>query len=194
MSPIDVLHLKLPFARARMLLDPRRAEGLAVGRKPMTTLVRRMGFTPLYRKLRKNRKAPGQTIWTYLLRTLAITRSNQVGAMAISYIPIAPGFVYLAAVIDWNSGRVLTWHVAFSKRAVFCTEAVEEAIGKYRMPEMFNTDQGSRLTGSGLSGLLLEHGIRISLDAKGRGRDNVLIERLWRSIKGEEVYLHAKTR
>ncbi len=191
MRRIDELHLELPFAGARMLRDLVRAEGFAVGRKHMTTLMRRMGITALYRKPNTSRKAPGHTIWPYLLRTLAITRSNHVWAMDISYIPMARGFVYLAAVIDWHSRRVLAWRLSISMDTAFCTEAVEEAITKYGKPEIFNTDQGSQFTSSAFTGLLQGHGIRISMDGKGCWRDNVFIERVWRSIKYEEVYLHA---
>ena len=141
MRRIDELHLELPFAGARMLRDLLRTEGFAVGRKPMTTLMRRMGITALYRKPNTSRKAPGHTIYPYLLRTLAITRSNHVWAMDISYIPMARGFVYLAAVIDWHSRRVLAWRLSISMDTAFCTEAVEEAIAKYGKPEIFNTDQ-----------------------------------------------------
>ena len=191
MRRIDELHLELPFAGARMLRDLLRAEGFAVGRKHMTTLMRRMGITALYRKPNTSKRAPGHTIYPYLLRTLAITRSNHVWAMDISYIPMARGFVYLAAVIDWHSRRVLAWRLSISMDTAFCTEAVEEAIAKYGKPEIFNTDQGSQFTSSAFTGLLHEHGIRVSMDSKGCWRDNVFIERVWRSIKYEEVYLHA---
>ena len=145
MRRIDELHLELPFAGARMLRDLLRAEGFAVERKHMTTLMRRMGITALYRKPNTSKKAPGQTIYPYLLRTLAITRSNHVWAMDISYIPMARGFVYLAAVIDWHSRKVLAWRLSISMDTAFCTEAVEEAIDRYGKPEIFNTDQGSQL-------------------------------------------------
>ena len=191
MRRIDEVHLELPFAGARMLRDLLQAEGFAVGRKHMTTLMRRMGITALYRRPNTSKKAPGNTIYPYLLRTLAITRSNHVWAMDITYIPMARGFVYLAAVIDWHSRRVLAWRLSISMDTAFCTEAVEEAIAKYGKPEIFNTDQGSQFTSSAFTGLLLEHGIRISMDGKGCWRDNVFIERVWRSIKYEEVYLHA---
>jgi putative transposase len=191
MRRIDELHLELPFAGARMLRDLLRGEGVVVGRKHMTTLMRRMAITALYRKPNTSKKAPGRKIYPYLLRTLPITRANQVWAMDISYIPMAKGFVYLAAVIDWYSRRVLAWRLSISMDTVFCTEAVEEAIARYGTPEIFNTDQGSQFTSSAFTGLLTEHGIRISMDGKGCWRDNVFIERLWRSIKYEEVYLHA---
>ena len=145
MRRIDELHLELPFAGARMLRDLLRAEGFTVGRKHMTTLMRRMGITALYRKPNTSRRAPGHAIWPYLLRTLAITRSNHVWAMDISYIPMARGFVYLAAVIDWHSRRVLAWRVSISMDTTFCAEAVEEAIARYGKPEILNTDQGSQL-------------------------------------------------
>ena len=190
MRRIDELHLELPFAGARMLRDLLRAEGFTLGRKHMTTLMRRMGITALYRKPNTSKRSPGHTIYPYLLRTLAITRSNHVWAMDISYIPMARGFVYLAAVIDWHSRRVLAWRLSISMDTAFCTEAVEEAIAKYGKPEIFNTDQGSQFTSSAFTGLLREHGIRISMDGKGCWRDNVFIERVWRSIN-EEVYLHA---
>ena len=191
MRRIDELHLELPFAGARMLRDLLRAEGFTVGRKHMTTLMRRLGLTALYRKPNTSKRAPGHTIWPYLLRTLAITRSNHVWAMDISCIPMVRGFVYLATVIDCHRRRVLAWHLSISMDTAFCTEAVEEAIAKCGKPEIFNTDQGSQFTSSTFSGLLLEHGIRISMDGKGCWRDNVFIERVWRSIKYEEVYLHA---
>jgi putative transposase len=191
MRAIDELHLELPFAGARMLRDLLRAEGWAVGRKHVTTLMQRMGLTALYRKPNTSRRAPGHTIYPYLLRTLAITRANQVWAMDITYIPMARGFVYLAAVLDWHSRRVLAWRVSISMDTAFCVEAVEEAIGKYGAPEIFNTDQGSQFTSSAFTSLLHAHDMRISMDGKGCWRDNVFVERLWRSIKYEEVYLHA---
>ena len=191
MRRIDELHLELPFAGARMLRDLLRAEGFAVGRKQRTTRMRRRGITALYRRPNTSRKAPGQTIHPYLLRTLAITRSNHVWAMDISYIPMARGFVYLAAVIDWHSRKGLAWRLSISMDTAFCTEAVEEAIARYGKPEIFNTDQGSQFTSSEFTRLLHGHGIRISMVGKGCWRDKVFVERVWRSIKYEEVYLHA---
>ena len=190
MRRIDELHLELPFAGARMLRDLLRAEDFAVGRKHMTTLMRRMGNTALYRKPNTSRRAAGHAIWPYLLRTLAITRSNHVWAMDMT-IPMGRGFVYLAAVIDWHSRRVLAWRLPITMDTAFCTEAVEETIAKYGKPEIFNTDQGSQFASSAFTGLLLENGIRISMDGKGCWRDNVFIERMWRSIKYEEVYPYA---
>ncbi len=173
---VDELHLEFPFAGARMLCDLLRGEGVVVGRKHMTTLMRRMSITALYSKPNASKKAPGRTIYPYLLRTLAITRANQVWAMDISYIPMARGFVYLAAVIDWYSRRVLAWRLSISRDAEFCTDAVEEAITRYGTPEIFNTDQGSQFTSAAITGQLMRHDIRISMDGKGCWRDNVFIE------------------
>lgn len=146
MRRIDELHVELPFAGARMLRDLLRGEGIAVGREHMTTLMRRMAITALYRKPNTSRKATGHKIYPYLLRTLAITRANKVWSMDISYIPMARGFVYLAAVIDWHSRRVLAWRLSISMDTEFCTDAVEEAIARHGTPEIFNTDQGSQFT------------------------------------------------
>jgi len=191
MRRIDELHLELPFAGSRMLRDLLTQEGIAVGRKHVATLMRRMGIEALYRKPNTSRKHPGHTIYPYLLRALKIDRPNQVWAMDITYIPMARGFVYLAAVIDWYSRRVLAWRVSISMETDFCVEAVEEAIARHGMPEIFNTDQGSQFTSQAFIGLLKRHGIAISMDGKGCWRDNVFIERLWKSVKYEEVYLKA---
>ena len=191
MRRIDELHLELPFAGARMLRDLLRPEGFAIGRKHVSTLMRRLAITALYRKPNTSRKASGNTIYPYLLRALPITQSNHVWAMDITYIPMARGFVYLAAVIDWHSRRVLAWRLSISMDTDFCIEAVEEAITRYGKPEIFNTDQGSQFTSGAFTSLLHGRDIRISMDGKGCWRDNVFIERVWRSIKYEEVYLHA---
>jgi putative transposase len=191
MRRIDELHLELPFAGARMLRDLLRAEGFAVGRKHMTTLMRRMGITALYRKPNTSRRAPGQTIYPYLLRTLSITRSNHVWAMDISYIPMARGFVYLAAVVDWFSRRILSWKLSITMDVSFCLEAVEEALSMNDKPEIFNTDQGSQFTSEAFTEQLRKNNIAISMDGKGCWRDNVFVERIWRTIKYEEVYLRA---
>lgn len=191
MRRIDELHLELPFAGSRMLRDLLRQEGIAVGRKHVTTLMRRMGIQALYRKPNTSRRHPRHTIYPYLLRGLKIVRPNQVWAMDITYIPMARGFVYLAAVIDWYSRRVLAWRVSITMEADFCVEAVEEAIARHGAPEIFNTDQGSQFTNQLFTGLLKRHGIAISMDGKGCWRDNVFIERLWKAVKYEEVYLRA---
>ena len=191
MNRIDRLHLELPFAGARMLRDLLRQEGHKVGRKHVSTLMKRMGIEALYRKPRTTKPHPGHQVFPYLLRSLPVTRANQVWAMDITYLPMARGFVYLAAVVDWYSRRVLTWKVSTTMDTHFCLEAVEEAIANYGTPEIMNTDQGSQFTSQAFTGLLKENGIRISMDGKGAWRDNVFVERLWRSVKYEEVYLHA---
>jgi putative transposase len=191
MRRIDALHLEHPFMGARMLRDSLRREGFAVGRKHVSTLMARMGVEPLYRRPRTTRKHPGHQVYPYLLRGLAIERSNQVWAMDITYIPMARGFVYLAAVVDWASRRVLAHRVSISMDTEFCREALEEALARYGTPEIFNTDQGSQFTSVEFIDVLKKRGIRISMDGKGAWRDNVFVERLWRSVKYEEVYLKA---
>lgn len=191
MRRMDELHLEFPFAGSRMLRDLLNAEGITVGRRHVATLMNRMGITALYRRPNTSRPAPGHKVYPYLLRNLAVTRPNQVWAMDITYIPMARGFVYLAAVVDWFSRRVLAWRVSISMEADFCIEAVTEALSRHGRPEIFNTDQGSQFTSSGFTGLLLEHDIAISMDGRGAWRDNVFVERLWRSVKYEEVYLRA---
>ncbi len=191
MNRIDRLHLELPFAGSRMLRDLLRQEGSRIGRKKVATLMKRMGLEALYRKPRTTRRHPKHTIYPYLLRKLPVTRSNQVWAMDITYIPMARGFVYLAAVLDWYSRRVLSWKLSTTMDMHFCVDAVEEAIATHGKPEIMNTDQGSQFTSQAFTGLLKENDIRISMDGKGAWRDNVFVERLWRSVKYEEVYLHA---
>ena len=191
MKRIDRMHLKSPFAGARMLRDLLRLEGFKVGRKHVATLMKRMGIEALYRKPRTTKPGAGHKIYPYLLRDLPINRPNQVWAMDITYIPMAKGFVYLAAVMDWFTRKVLSWKVSITMDVHFCLEAVEEAISQYGTPEIMNTDQGSQFTSQAFTGLLKDNCIRISMDGKGSWRDNVFIERLWRSVKYEEVYLHA---
>ena len=191
MNRIDRLHLELPFAGARMLRDLLRQEGHKVGRSKVRRLMRLMGIEALYRKPKTTRRHPQHKVYPYLLRNLSITRPNQVWAMDITYIPMARGFVYLAAVVDWYSRRVLSWKVSTTMDTQFCLEAVEEAMEKFGKPEIFNTDQGSQFTSLAFTNLLKDYDIRISMDGKGAWRDNVFVERLWRSVKYEEVYLHA---
>ena len=191
MRQIDELHLNYPFAGSRMLRDLLGHQGLEVGRRHIRTLMRRMGIEAIYRRPNTSKPAPGHRIYPYLLRGLAITRSNQVWAMDITYIPMARGFVYLAAVVDWFSRRVLAWKLSITMETSFCIEALEEALSKNEKPEIFNTDQGSQFTCEAFTGRLKKEGISISMDGKGRWRDNVFIERIWKSIKYEEVYLHA---
>lgn len=191
MDLIDKLHLELPFAGARMLRDLLRLLGFDTGRRHVSTLMKRMGIEALYRKPKTTRRHPGHKVYPYLLRGMEVNRANQVWAMDITYIPMARGFVYLTAVVDWYSRRVLCWKLSTTMDAYFCVEAVEEAIARHGVPEIMNTDQGSQFTSQAFIGLLKEHGIKISMDGKGAWRDNVFVERLWRSVKYEEVYLHA---
>ena len=191
MQRIDKLHLEYPSAGARMLRDIFRREGMTVGRKHIATLMRRMGIEALYCKPNTSKRHPGHKIYPYLLRGLAITRPNQVWAMDITYIPMAKGFVYLTAVVDWATRKVLAHRVSITMEADFCIAAVNEAIARFGKPEIFNTDQGSQFTGEAFTGLLKQHGIAISMDGKGAWRDNVFVERLWRTIKYDEVYLKA---
>jgi putative transposase len=193
MRRIDALHLDYPFAGSRMLRDLLRGEGVIIGREMVRTMMRRMCIEALYRRPNTSKAAPGHTIYPYLLRGLTVDRPNQVWAMDITYIPMARGFVYLAAVVDWFSRRVLTWRLSITMEVDFCLEAVEEALTKYGRPTIFNSDQGSQFTSAAFTGLLLENKIAISMDGRGAWRDNVFVERLWRSVKHEEVYLRAYT-
>jgi putative transposase len=191
MHRIDALHLEHPFAGSRMLRDLLRAEGVVIGRVAVATLMRRMGIAALYRRPNTSKPAPGHKIYPYLLRDLVIDRPNQVWAMDITYIPMARGFVYLAAVLDWFSRRVLAWRLSITLEAEFCLDAVQEALARHGKPEIFNTDQGSQFTSTAFTGMLQDQAIRISMDGRGAWRDNVFVERLWRSVKYEEVYLRA---
>ncbi len=191
MRRIDELHLDYPFAGSRMLRDLLRGEGVAIGRERVASMMRRMRIEALYRRPNTSKPAAGHKIYPYLLRGLEVVRPNQVWAMDITYIPMARGFVYLAAVVDWFSRRVLCWRVSITMEVEFCLDALEEALARYGKPEIFNTDQGSQFTGADFTGLLLENAIAISMDGRGAWRDNVFVERLWRSVKYEEVYLRA---
>ena len=191
MRRIDELHLEFPFAGSRMLRGLLADEGSKVGRRHVKTLMQRMGIEALYRRPRTTKPEPGHKIYPYLLRGVEITRANQVWAMDITYIPMARGFVYLAVVLDWFSRRVLSWRVSITMEAAFCVETLEEALAKHGKPEIFNTDQGSQFTGAAFTGVLANNDIAISMDGKGAWRDNVFVERLWRSVKYEEVYLRA---
>src|SRR6186713_3025381 len=191
MRRMDELHLDFPFAGSRMLRDLLTAEGFQAGRRHVATLMKRMGIQAVYRKPNTSTPAPGHKIYPYLLRNLPVTRPNQVWAMDITYVPMARGFVYLAAVIDWFSRRVLSWRLSITIEAAFCIEALEEALARHGRPEVFNTDQGAQFTSLDFTNVLLKAGIAISMDGKGSWRDNVFVERLWRSIKYEEVYLRA---
>lgn len=191
MLRIDKLHLDYPFAGSRMMRDFLVREGFDVGRLHAATLMKRMRIAAIYRRPNTSKPAPGHKIYPYLLRKLPITQPNQVWAINITYIPMARGFVYLAAVVDWFSRKVLAWRLSITMDTAFCIEAVEEALAKHGKPEIFNSDQGSQFTSVAFTDLLKKHEIAISMDGKGAWRDNVFVERLWRTIKYEEVYLRA---
>jgi putative transposase len=191
MRRLDELHLDYPFMGSRMLRDMLRREGIETGRRHVATLMKRMGLEAVYRRPNTSKPAPGHEVYPYLLRNVAVTWPDQVWAMDITYIPMARGFVYLAAVIDWFSRRVLAWRLSITMEVSFCIEAVEEALMRYGKPGIFNTDQGSQFTSQAFTGLLNEKGVAISMDGRSSWRDNVFVERLWRTIKYEEVYLRA---
>jgi putative transposase len=191
MRRLDELHLDYPFAGSRMLRAMLSREGVSIGRRHVATLMKRIGIAAIYRRPNTSKPTPGHKIYPYLLRGMKIERVNQVWAMDITYVPMARGFVYLAAVVDVFSRRILAHRVSITMEAAFCVEALEEALAKHGRPEIFNTDQGSQFTSPDFTGVLLKHGIAISMDGKGAWRDNVFVERLWRSVKYEEVYLKA---
>jgi putative transposase len=189
MQRLDELFTVWPFLGSRRMTALLRAEGRPVNRKRVRRLMRRMGIAALGPKPRTTRPAPGHKIFPYLLRSLSIERPNQVWAADITYIPIGRGFLYLVAVIDWASRAVLSWRLSNTMDASFCVAALEEALARFGKPEIFNTDQGSQFTGAAFTGALAAAEVRISMDGRGRWMDNVFIERLWRSLKYEEVYL-----
>lgn len=191
MRRIDKLHLEYPFAGSRMLQGLLKAEGHEAGRLHVSTLMKKMAIEALYRRPRTSKPAPGHRIYPYLLRKITVVRPNQVWAMDITYVPLARGFVYLAAVIDWFSRKVLAWRLSITLSADFCIEALDEALARHGTPEIFNTDQGSQFTSVDFTMVLKNAGIAISMDGKGAWRDNVFVERLWRTVKYEEVYLRA---
>jgi putative transposase len=191
MHRIDKLHLQHPFAGSRMMRDLLKQLGYKVGRRHVRTLMKKMGIDALYRKPRTSRRHDKHPIYPYLLRDLPIVRPNQVWAADITYIPMRRGFLYMVVVLDWYSRKVLSWRISNTLTTDFCIEVLEEAIARYGVPEIFNTDQGSQFTSDEFTSLLKENGIQISMDGKGSWRDNVFVERLWRTIKYEEVYLHA---
>ncbi len=193
MRRIDELHLDYPFAGSRMLRGLLLGEDYKVGRVKVRNLMKRMGIEAIYRRPNTSKPAPGHKIYPYLLRKVPVTRPNRVWAMDITYIPMARGYVYLAAVVDWFSRRVLSWRLSITLETAFCIEAVEEAMAKYGKPDIFNTDQGSQFTSIAFIKMLKDAEIKISMDGKGAWRDNVFVERLWRTIKYEEVYLNAYT-
>jgi putative transposase len=190
MKLIDRQYLATPFYGARKIAAWLKSQGQRVNRKRVRRLMRIMGLKAIYRHPRTSKPAPGHKIYPYLLGDLRITRPNQVWAADITYIPMAHGFLYLVAIIDWYSRYVLSWRLSNTLGADFCIEALEEALTKGK-PDIFNTDQGSQFTSEAFTGLLQQHGVRISMDGKGSYNGNLFIERLWRSVKYEEVYLKA---
>ena len=191
MRRLDEIHIQRPFLGSRRLRDALEQEGLFVNRKRIQRLMRVMGLEALYPKRKTSTPGKGHRIFPYLLRGLDITRPNHVWCTDITYIPMRHGFCYLIAIMDWATRAVLSWRLSTTMEADFCVEALEEAIARYGAPEIFNTDQGAQFTSEAFLGVLERHRIAISMDGKGRWRDNVFVERLWRSVKYEEVYLKA---
>lgn len=191
MRQIDELHLAYPFAGSRLLRDLLRLRGVLVGRRHVATLMRRMGIEALYRHPRTTRPHPGHQVFPYLLRDLAITMPNQVWAMDLTYLPMRRGFLYLVAVLDWATRRILAWRLSNTMTTDVCLDALEAAIREHGCPAILNTDQGSQFTSTAFVELVQQHGLRLSMDGKGAWRDNLFVERLWKSVKYEEVYLHA---
>jgi putative transposase len=192
MRRIDELHLKWPFYGSRRLCQQLRSEGRIVNRKHVQRLMQRMGLVAMApQPPATSEPAPEHPVYPYLLRNLPVTRVNQVWAADVTYIPMARGFLYLVAILDWYSRNVLAWRLSNTLESSFCVEALEKALSRYPAPEIFNTDQGAQFTAEAFTSVLRERGIQISMDGKGRWLDNVFVERLWRSLKYEEVYLHA---
>lgn len=191
MRRIDELHLAHPFLGSRRLARMLQRAGEQVGRLHVASLMRRMGIEAIYRKKRTSIPAQGHKIYPYLLSNVTIDRPNQVWATDITYIPMAKGFVYLVAILDLYSRKVLAWRVSNAMTTDFCVEALEEALARYGTPEILNTDQGSQFTAEAFTEPLLAREVRVSMDGKGRWIDNVFVERLWRSVKYEQIYLHA---
>jgi putative transposase len=191
MRQIDELHLKHPFFGSRMLTQMLKRKGHVINRKRVQRLMRLMGLESTAPKPNTSKSAPEHPVFPYLLRNVKVCRVNQVWAADITYIPMARGFAYLVAIIDWYSRRVLSWRLSNTLETTFCLEALQEALTRYGRPEIFNTDQGSQFTSEDFTGVLLKQGTKVSMDGKGRCIDNVFVERLWRSLKYEEVYLYA---
>jgi putative transposase len=191
MRLIDEVHLQLPFYGSRRIRDELEERGHTVNRKRIQRLMRQMGLRALYPRQRTSQPGKGHKIYPYLLRDLSVEEANQVWATDICYIPMARGFMYLVAIMDWHSRRVLSWRVSNTLDTDFCIEALEEALQRFGTPEIFNTDQGCQFTSEAFTGVLRDHGVDISMDGKGRWVDNVFVERLWRSVKYEDVYLRA---
>lgn len=191
MAAMDETHLAYPFYGIRRIRDELSDRGFTVGRGHVATLMRKMGIQAVYPKRRLSKPAPGHKVYPYLLRDLDITRAGQVWSADVTYLPMARGFCYLTAIMDWASRRVLSFRLSNTLDAAFCIEALDEALKRYGAPQIMNTDQGAQFTCDAFTGLLQAHGVAISMDGRGRWLDNVFIERLWRSVKYEEVYLKA---
>lgn len=191
MHRIDQLHLEHPFMGARMLRDQLVREDRAVGRTHVSTLMKRMGIEAVYRKPKTSKKHPGHAVYPYLLRGMNIRRANQVWALDTTYIPMAKGFVYLTAVVDWASRKVLAAKIAITLEACHAVDVLNEAFARHGMPEIINTDQGSQFTAFEFVETVKSRGCRLSMDGRGAWRDNIFVERLWRTVKYEQVYLHA---
>jgi len=188
---IDEIHLKHPFMGSRSIRDQLQDMGHKLGRQHVSTLMKKMGIAAMYRKPRLSKPHPDHKVYPYMLSNLDINRANQVWAADITYIPMARGFCYLVAIMDWASRKVLAWRLSNTLDASFCVEALQEALARFGTPEIFNTDQGSQFTSDAFIGILESHNINISMDGKGRWMDNVFIERLWWSVKYQDVYLKA---
>lgn len=191
MRRIDEIHMKYPYMGSRSIRDQLQDKGYEVGRQHVSTLMKKMGITAMYRKPKTSTPHPAHKVYPYLLRKLEITRANHVWATDITYLPMARGFCYLVAIMDWASRKVLSWRLSNTLDTSFCVEALKEALARYGTPEIFNTDQGSQFTSNDFVEILQDHGISISMDGKGRWMDNVFIERLWWSVKYQDVYLKA---
>jgi putative transposase len=191
MRQIDEIHLLYPFYGSRNIRNELWGKGYDIGRDRVRRLMRRMGIEALYVKPRLSLSHPGHVKYPYLLRGLEITKANHVWSTDITYIPMARGFCYLVAIMDWASRMVLAWRLSNTLDSAFCVDALEEAITKYGCPDIFNTDQGSQFTAEAFTNILRSNSIGISMDGKGRWRDNVFIERLWKSVKYEDIYLKA---
>jgi len=191
MRRMDEIHLEHPFFGSRMMMHTLKGKGQTINRKRVQRLMRLMGLESTAPKPNTSKPAPEHAVFPYLLRKLKISRVNQVWASDITYIPMAHGFAYLVAIIDWYSRRVLAWRLSNTLETSFCVEALYEALARYGQPDIFNTDQGSQFTDQDFTSVLLNRGIKVSMDGKGRCMDNIFVERLWRSLKYEEVYLNA---
>jgi len=191
MRPLDELHLEYPVAGSRLLRDLLRLRGVVVGRKHVAPLMRRRGIAALYRHPRTTRPHPGHQAFPYLLRDRVITRPNQVGAMDLTYLPMRHGVLYLVVVLDWATRRVLAWRLSNTMTTDVCLDALESAIRACGCPGILNTDQGRQVPSTAFVSLVQQHGIQLSMDGKGAWRDNLFVERLWKSVKYEEVYLQA---